>query len=283
MVVGTLDLKTVTLRYGLLWLKQAKDMTLFRITHQELFYTNASNPEQGLKMLIVLKRKVMSEIMTTFFPSILLTLITFATTLFKQIYFEASLSVNLTTMLVMTTIFISKMEGLPPTSETKMIDMWLILCQLVPFIEVILVTVIEFYKVDEKETTDMVWADRYAGKMDKDIPVAKEKAENSEMVAVGSGTKLAQLWNNLCEKHENEGIIVPHLHVIGKTLPVLVFLRFILFIQFQNKRLYRAQSSSWPSYTLLLQLPTLWIKFITPLFTRNHHSNFKFSQICKNL
>ena len=234
MVVGTLDLKTVTLRYGLLWLKQAKDMTLFRITHQELFYTNSSNPEQGLKMLIVLKRKVMSEIMTTFFPSILLTLITFATTLFKQIYFEASLSVNLTTMLVMTTIFISKMEGLPPTSETKMIDMWLILCQLVPFIEVILVTVIEFYKVDEKEMageedTDMgmsmILADLYAAKMDKDIPVAKKakkskKAENSKMVAVGSGNKLAQFWKDLREKHEKEGVIVPHLHVIGKTAPV---------------------------------------------------------------
>merc|ERR1719370_2509788 len=151
MVVGTLDLKTVALRYDLLWLKQAKDMTLFRITHQELFYTNASNPEQGLRMLIVLKRKVMSEIMTTFFPSILLTLITFATTLFKQIYFEASLSVNLTPMLVMTAIFISKMEGLPPTSEIKMIDLWLVLCQLVPFIEVMLVTAIEFYKEDEKE------------------------------------------------------------------------------------------------------------------------------------
>ena len=120
MVVGTLDLKTVALRYDLLWLKQAKDMTLFRITHQELlFYTNASNPEQGLRMLIVLKRKVMSEIMTTFFPSILLTLITFATTLFKQIYFEASLSVNLTTMLVMATIFISQMEGLSPPLRDK--------------------------------------------------------------------------------------------------------------------------------------------------------------------
>ena len=227
MVVGTLDLKTVTLRYGLLWLKQAKDMTLFRITHQELFYTNSSNPEQGLKMLIVLKRKVMSEIMTTFFPSILLTLITFATTLFKQIYFEASLSVNLTTMLVMTTIFISKMEGLPPTSETKMIDMWLILCQLVPFIEVIIVTVIEFYKEDEKEGSgeedmdmSMILADLYAGKLDKDIPVAKEKEENNEMVAVGSGNKLSQLWNALCEKHKNEGVIVPHLHFIGKRASV---------------------------------------------------------------
>ena len=51
-------------------------------------------------------------------------------------------------MLVMTTIFISKMEGLPPTSATKMIDYWLILCQLVPFIQVVLVTALEFLRDD---------------------------------------------------------------------------------------------------------------------------------------
>ena len=228
MVVGTLDLKTVSLRHDMLYLKQHKDMTLFQITHQELFYTNASNAEQGLRMLIVLKRKIMSEIMTTFFPSILLTLITFATTLFKEIYFEASLSVNLTTMLVMTTIFISKMEGLPPTSETKMIDMWLILCQLVPFIEVMLVTAIEFYKEDEKKEGDkedpdmnmsMILADLYAVKMDKDIPVENTEAENSEMVEVSSGNALTQFWEDLCAKHQNEGIIVPHLHFIGNSGP----------------------------------------------------------------
>ena len=100
MIVGTLDLKTVALKHDHLWLKQAKDMTLFQITYKELSYINRTNPEQGLRMLIVLKRKIMTEIMTTFFPSVLLTLITFATTLFKPIYFEASLSVNLTTMLV---------------------------------------------------------------------------------------------------------------------------------------------------------------------------------------
>ena len=50
---------------------------------------------------------------------------------------------NLTTMLVMTTIFISKMEGLPPTSVTKMTDYWLILCQLVPLAQVVLLTVKE--------------------------------------------------------------------------------------------------------------------------------------------
>ena len=108
MIVGTNDMKTVSLQSDQLWLKQAKDMTLFRITEQRFSFINAINPEQGIQMAIVLKRKIMAKLLTTFFPSILLTLITFATTLFKPIYFEASLSVNLTTMLVMTTIFISK-------------------------------------------------------------------------------------------------------------------------------------------------------------------------------
>ena len=51
-------------------------------------------------MKIVMKRKVTSEMMTTYFPTLLLTLIPFATTFFKPFFFEAALSVNLTTMLV---------------------------------------------------------------------------------------------------------------------------------------------------------------------------------------
>ena len=102
-------------------------------------------------MSVTMKRKITSEMMTTFFPSFLLMLITFATVFFKPFFFEAALSVNLTTMLVMTTIFISKMEGLPPTSDSKMIDYWLILCHLVPFAEVILKTAIEYLREDEND------------------------------------------------------------------------------------------------------------------------------------
>ena len=58
MIVGTLDLKTVALKHDHLWLKQAKDMTLFQITYKELSYINRTNPEQGLRMSIVLKRKI---------------------------------------------------------------------------------------------------------------------------------------------------------------------------------------------------------------------------------
>ena len=87
--------------------------------------------------------------MTTYFPSLLLIAITFATTFFKPYFFEAALSVNLTTMLVMTTIFISKMESLPPTADIRMIDVWLILAQLLPFIEVVLLTAMEFFRETE--------------------------------------------------------------------------------------------------------------------------------------
>merc|ERR1711936_330531 len=104
-----------------------------------------------LNMVLVLKRKITSELMTTYFPTLLLTAITFATTFFKPFFFEAALSVNLTTMLVMTTIFMSKMESLPPTTDIKMIDIWLILCQMVPFAEVILLTAMEYNREEEKE------------------------------------------------------------------------------------------------------------------------------------
>ena len=41
MVVGALDLKTVTLRPDLLWMEQPLDMTQFRITHQVTIFTPA--------------------------------------------------------------------------------------------------------------------------------------------------------------------------------------------------------------------------------------------------
>ena len=94
-------------------------------------------------MVISLKRKIQTEMLTTYLPTLLLLIITYATTFFKPEYFEASVTVNLTIMLVMTTIFTSKIEELPPTSDMKMIDIWLIFCLVVPFTEVILRTAIE--------------------------------------------------------------------------------------------------------------------------------------------
>ena len=149
MDIASIDQEKISLLPGNLTIEQSKDMTLFTITRAVL--QKSEHPRTGIQMKITMKRKIMSEMMTTYFPTLLLMMITYATTYFKPFFFEAALSVNLTTMLMMTTIFMSKMEGLPPTSSTKMIDYWLILCQLVPFAEVMLLTALEYIKEEEFE------------------------------------------------------------------------------------------------------------------------------------
>ena len=91
-----------------------KDLTMFSITNLTL----AKDKHAGLvSMAIKLKRKVVTELMTTYLPTILLLLITFTTIFFDRDLFGDVIAVNLTIMLVMTTIFTSKIEELPPTSD----------------------------------------------------------------------------------------------------------------------------------------------------------------------
>ena len=169
MSVGRGDQKYVSLSPGDIFLDQSRDLTQFSIVDFTL--ENATSPKSGLQMRIRLRRKIMSEVMITYFPTILLLMITFATTFFKPFFFEAALSVNLTTMLVMTTIFISKMEGLPPTSDIKMIDIWLVLCQMVPFVEVVLLTAMEYQRdelsSDETDRERVAVASFADGKQDR--------------------------------------------------------------------------------------------------------------------
>ena len=145
-----MDTQFVRMVPGDLEMDLNSDMKLFHLVDWSLDYKNATEEDVHLK--VKLKRKPKSELLTTFLPTVLLTMISFATSFFKPFFFEAALSVNLTTMLVMTTIFISKMEGLPPTSDSKMIDIWLIICQLVPFSEVVLLTAIEYLRTDKENS-----------------------------------------------------------------------------------------------------------------------------------
>ena len=66
--------------------------------------------DQGLKMEIKFKRILTNELLTTYLPSFFLIGICYSTTFFKEFYFEASVTVNLTVMLVATTLFIRKVK-----------------------------------------------------------------------------------------------------------------------------------------------------------------------------
>ena len=90
--------------------------------------------------------------MTVYMPTILMNLIGHSTNYFSEMYFEATISVNLTAskdfkdqkhislkvMLVLTTMFVSVSNELPKTSYMKMVDYWLVFNLFIPFAEVLL-------------------------------------------------------------------------------------------------------------------------------------------------
>ena len=92
-------------------------------------------------MKIVLKRRLMNELLTTYLPTILILIIVYITNFFKTFFFEAVVTVNLTALLVLTTHFVSVSGSLPPTAYVKMVDLWLIFAQMIPFFEVLILLV----------------------------------------------------------------------------------------------------------------------------------------------
>ena len=105
-------------------------------------------------MVIILKRRIINQILTTYLPTFLILTMVYATNFFKPFFFESVISVNLTALLVLTTIFISVSGSLPPTAYVKMVDIWLIFAQLIPFCEVILHTFMDMMRTDGSEDDD---------------------------------------------------------------------------------------------------------------------------------
>ena len=77
MAMGSLDEASVWLYPGHLHMNQSVDMAIFQIMDWKLHSETYDNGRTTLRMTMVLKRKIISELMTTYFPTLLLTAITF--------------------------------------------------------------------------------------------------------------------------------------------------------------------------------------------------------------
>ncbi len=103
-------------------------------------------PEIGaVKVELTFGRRILSTILTTYLPTFLICLVSFSTNYFKGFFFEAIVTVNLTSLLVLTTLFISVSSSLPETSYIKMMDVWLLMCLFIPFSEVLLQVNTNYY------------------------------------------------------------------------------------------------------------------------------------------
>ena len=78
----------------------------------------------------------------------------FTISTFQPADFEAIVTVNLTSLLVLVTLFISVSNGLPRTSYVKLIDVWLIFNLLVPFIDVLLHTIMDIIRNNYEPAID---------------------------------------------------------------------------------------------------------------------------------
>ena len=92
---------------------------------------------------------MLGTILTTYIPTVLLIIISYFSNFFKPFFFEATVVVNLTVMLVLVTMFISTSSSLPKTSYIKMVDFWLIFNLTMPFAEVLLHTYMESLNEDD--------------------------------------------------------------------------------------------------------------------------------------
>ncbi len=104
---------------------------------------------RGVTVRIKFGRRLLSTFLTNYLPMGILCMVAFATNHFKAFFFEAVVTVNLTALLVLTTLFISISEGLPKTNYIKMMDIWCLVNLFVPFAEVLINTYIDSLRKDE--------------------------------------------------------------------------------------------------------------------------------------
>jgi hypothetical protein len=100
---------------------------------------------------LVLGRRLLSLILTIFLPTLLMNIIGHCSNYFKPFFFEAVISLNVTVMLVLTTMFLNVSNNLPKTAYIKMVDIWLMFNLFKPFLDIIIQTYIETLRVEEEK------------------------------------------------------------------------------------------------------------------------------------
>lgn len=151
LVVRKLETGVMMVTPNMLAMESETVLTQYIIKNWTLAYNNITDPNQGIRMEIVLKRRIMNAVLTVYLPTLLILTIVYATNFFKDFFFEAVVTVNLTALLVLTTLFISVSSSLPLTAYVKMVDIWLIFAQVIPWIEVLLHTFIDMMRSEGEE------------------------------------------------------------------------------------------------------------------------------------
>ena len=87
-----------------------------------------------LQVELKFQRKIMYHLANTFLPTISLLVLVEITLFFDRSKLDMAVTLSLTIMLVMYTLYQSISQTIPKTAYLKLIDYWLIFCLLAPFV-----------------------------------------------------------------------------------------------------------------------------------------------------
>ena len=94
-MTSNLDIKTVSFLPKDVVMEEKLELTLYIIQKWMLERdVDDQSGQASVKFIVVLERRIMSELLGTYLPTFLLVGITFSTTFFKAEYFEAALTVG---------------------------------------------------------------------------------------------------------------------------------------------------------------------------------------------
>ena len=146
--VDTDDRKTVTLVTGDLEMDTERELAKYFVVEESPSFIKVDSHE--IRMKLVLKRPFTSATMTAFIPSLLLICCSYVTSFFRlPNFFNAAIAANLTVLLTMRTLISDVSKGIAETSYIKWLEFWLLFCTFVPFVQVILITIIEWLRNQE--------------------------------------------------------------------------------------------------------------------------------------
>ncbi len=123
------------------------DLLQYFVMKTEILQTTVPPGINAVQVNICIGRRILSTILSNYLPTFIICILTFCTSYFRGFYFEAIVTVNLTSMLALTTLFVSIFNSLPQTAYIKMMDVWLIFCLTIPFLEVMLQVAVYLIKL----------------------------------------------------------------------------------------------------------------------------------------
>ena len=203
-----------------------------------------SKGSNHLSVVIELRRKCFFHIVTTYFPTLCLLIIVEVLLFVPEGHFETTITVSLTTMLVMYTLYQSILGTLPQTSYLKLIDIWLIACLTLPFL-VFLVEVISQIskfiqgnrrfenKGSEKDAQSVVTATNKVDFMEEQV--FKQQAIDSHKDGQMNNTEIKRdVWNQKTTAKSfflgNQRIMIPILSLFF----ILIYAIFALSCYLRN-------------------------------------------------